>query len=107
MAMEITGEDQFKTEVLESGLPVFVDFWAPWCGPCRMVTPVVEEVAEENEDKMKTVKINVDENSDIAGTYGIQSIPALLLFKGGEPVVSILGAVPKAEIEAQIGPHLG
>jgi thioredoxin 1 len=102
MAQEIVGEEQFAKEVLQSDLPVLVDFWAPWCGPCKMLSPVVEEVAAENEDKLKVVKMDVDQNGEISAKYQIASVPTLMFFKDGEPVDSIIGAVPKSEIENKI-----
>jgi thioredoxin 1 len=85
----------WESEVLKSDKPVFVDFWAEWCGPCRMVGPVVEEIAQSNSDKIKVVKLNVDENQDIAMKYGIQSIPSLLVIKNGKEVGRTIGAAPK------------
>jgi thioredoxin 1 len=100
------GEDTFDEEVVQSQQPVLVDFWAPWCAPCRMVAPIVEELAEEMEGKMKVAKVNVDDNIGIAERYGIRSIPTLLLFKDGQVAVSIIGYRPKKELEDLIAKAL-
>ncbi len=99
-------DDSFKTEVLNSELPVLVDFWAQWCMPCRMVAPQVEAVAKEYEGKLKVCKLNVDEAPQTASVYGIMSIPTLMVFKGGQPVDKIIGAVPKEEIERVIKQYI-
>lgn len=96
----------FSTEVLQADLPVLVDFWAPWCGPCRMVAPIVEEIAQEFSGKLKVVKLNTDDSPRTAINYNILSIPTLMLFKGGKPVEQIVGAQPKAAILGKITPHL-
>ncbi|MBI2426338.1 MAG: thioredoxin [Candidatus Kerfeldbacteria bacterium] len=105
---EITLTDQnFEAEVLQSSTPVLVDFWASWCGPCKQLGPVLEEVAKEYEGKpVKIAKLNVDENSATAQKYGIQSIPSLLIFKGGQPVDQSLGFIPKPQLKAFIDKHL-
>ncbi len=101
--LEIT-DGNFEQEVIESGLPVLIDFWAVWCGPCRMVAPIVQEIATEYADKVKVGKLDVDNNPETAMKYGIRSIPTLLIFKGGEVVDRIVGAVPKQAITQKLMP---
>ncbi len=98
---EVT-DANFEEEVLKSELPVLVDFWAPWCGPCRMVGPVVDELAEEYAGRVKFVKVNTDENVQTAATYGIRSIPTLLVFKGGQQVDQIIGCQPKGDLQRSL-----
>ncbi len=89
-------------EVLKAPGLVLVDFWAVWCGPCRMVAPVVDEIAKDYEGKLKVVKLNTDENPDIAGKYQIRGIPTLMFFKGGQTVDQVVGAVPKAQLKSKV-----
>ncbi|MBO4680854.1 MAG: thioredoxin [Clostridiales bacterium] len=103
MAELVLTSDNFKTEVLESEIPVLVDFWASWCGPCKMLGPVIAELAEEYEGKVKVGKVNIDDEEELAMEYGIQSIPTVLLFKGGEVVEQSLGFKPKAAFKAMLG----
>ncbi len=88
----------FESDVLQSETPVVVDFWAEWCGPCKMIAPSLEEISEEMGDKVKIAKVNMDENPDIAAKYGVRSIPTLLMFKGGEPTAIQVGAAPKNKL---------
>ena len=97
-----TTDSTFEVDVLNSELPVLVDFWAPLCGPCRMVAPVVEELSDDYDGQVKFVKLNTDENPQVSGKYGIRSIPTLLLFKGGENVGQVIGFRPKSELAKHI-----
>src|ERR671919_2227348 len=95
----------FQAEVLESETPVLVDFWAPWCGPCRVVHPILEEISNERDD-LRIVSINVDDNQQTAARYEILSIPTLIVFKGGQEVKKVIGALPKKRLEAELQPPL-
>ncbi|WP_034996922.1 thioredoxin TrxA [Beijerinckia mobilis] len=96
----------FKTDVVEAKAPVVVDFWAEWCGPCKMIAPALEEIADELGDKVKIVKLNVDENPGVSGAYGIRTIPTLLLFKDGKIADTKIGAAPKGELKKWISSAL-
>ncbi len=97
---------EWADEVLESDKPVLVDFWAEWCGPCRMVGPIVDEIADENGDKIKVLKLNVDENPNTAREYGVMSIPTLLVFKGGQPEKRIVGAKAKSALLGDLADYV-
>ena len=99
-------DDDFEQEVLKNELPVLVDLWAVWCAPCRMIEPSVENIAQAYKEKLKVVKLNVDENPKTAANYSVMSIPTLLLFKGGELKETIIGAVPQKKIEDVLTKHL-
>ena len=99
-------DSNFDTEVIKSETPVLVDFWAPWCGPCRAIAPIVEEISSSYQGRLKVGKLNVDENQQTTMKFGIRSIPTLIIFKGGMAVEQIIGAVPKGEIERVVGKAL-
>ena len=103
----VTATDaNFDAEVLKSGLPVLVDFWAPWCGPCHMIAPVVDEIAELHKGKLKVVKMNVDENAQTPQTYGVMAIPTLVLLKGGQLKEKVVGVVAKSRLLDLVAKHL-
>ena len=99
-------DNSFQAEVIESDVPVLVDFWAPWCGPCRRVSPVVEEIATERGEALKVVKLNIDENQQTAIAFNVMSIPTLILFRNGQPAKTVIGAYPKRKLEAELEPAL-
>lgn len=99
--LKITREN-FENEVMKSNIPVLIDFWAPWCGPCRMMGPIIEQLAEEYEGKAKVGKVNVDEEGELSQAFGVMSIPTIVLVKDGKIVKQAVGARPKAEVEAML-----
>jgi thioredoxin 1 len=103
----ILSNSNFDQEVKQSTSPVLVDFWAEWCGPCKMIAPMLDEIAEEKAGKLKVGKVNVDENQDLATKFSIRAIPTLLLFKGGEVKETMVGAVGKKDLEKKIAAHVG
>ena len=105
MSLTLTHEN-FEREVVQSPVPVLVDFWAEWCGPCKMLSPIVDEISKEMEGKMKVGKVNVDDEQDLAMKYGIMSIPTLLVFKRGEVADQLVGAMPKAQLVAKLSKNL-
>lgn len=108
MSKPVTVTDAtYKSEVLdEAEKTVIVDFWAPWCGPCRIVGPILEEIASEESDNIKVAKVNVDENQQYAGQLGVFNIPTMVVYKNGQPVDKIIGAMPKQAIMARVKPHM-
>ena len=99
MSTKTVTDDSFQEDVLGSDKPVLVDFWAEWCGPCRMIGPALEEISDELGEKVTIAKINIDENPDAPGRYGVRGIPTMLLFKGGQPVAQKVGAAPRSQIQ--------
>jgi thioredoxin 1 len=99
-------DSTYQAEVIDSEKPVLVDFWAPWCGPCRIVGPILEEIALEDADRLKIVKVNVDENQQYAGQLGVFNIPTMVLYKNGQPVEKLVGSLPKKNILERLSPHL-
>ena len=104
---QVVSDQNFEAEVIKSDTPVLVDFWAVWCGPCRMVAPVLEEIASEQADKVKIAKLDVDANPITAGRFGVRAIPTMILFKNGREAQRVVGYVPKDKLLQQIQPHFG
>ena len=105
--LEITVNDEnFKQEVLESELPVLVDFWAEWCAPCLMIAPIIEEIAKEYKDRLKVCKLNVENGAQTSSRYGVMNIPTLMIFKNGEMVDKVIGAIPKGDILSRLNVHI-
>jgi thioredoxin 1 len=107
MATKQITDSSFKTDVLDADGPVLVDFWAEWCGPCKMIGPSLEEISDELGDRVKIAKLNIDDNPDAPGRYGVRGIPTMILFKGGTPAATKVGAEPKSRIKAWLENELG
>lgn len=107
MATKQTDDASFADDVLQSDRPVVVDFWAPWCGPCKMVAPVLEEISEQYSEQITVVKLNTDENPEVTQRYGITGIPTLNVYVGGEVVKTVVGALPKNKLVRELEPYLG
>jgi thioredoxin 1 len=105
--VEAVSDEQFESDVVKAAKPTLVDFWAPWCGPCKAISPMVEELANTYQGKVAVRKMNIDDHPKAAGRYGIRAIPTLLLFKGGQVVDQVVGAVPRAKLEEMLSRHSG
>ncbi|MCA9408730.1 MAG: thioredoxin [Candidatus Omnitrophica bacterium] len=106
MAAIEVNDKSFEKEVLKADTPVLVDFWAEWCGPCKMISPIIDDIAGDLAGKLKVVKVNVDESQELAGQYNVMSIPTLLIFKKGSPVEQVIGAMGKDQLMEKISPHI-
>ena len=107
MDIDHIGDDSFEQEVINASVPVLVDFWAPWCGPCKSIAPLLEEIAQEYDGKLRVVKINIDENPSVPSRYGVRGIPNLMIFKGGTLAGQIVGAAPKTKLVTEIDKAIG
>lgn len=105
-ATKVVTDETFEVEVLKSEKPVIVDYWAEWCGPCRMIAPALEEIGKENKGRLTVAKVNIDENPMTPTTYGVQGIPTLILFKNGQPISKQVGAAPKSQLKAWVASSL-
>ena len=106
MSPYVTSDEEFDNDINNSSIPIIVDFWAEWCAPCKQIEPILEEIASENESKIKILKINIDENPKTPQKYGVRGIPTLMLFKNGDLIDTKVGSLPKSSIEAWLHPHL-